>query len=125
MIDFTHPLFSAERCELLKLLPDRNKKGWQSQFISNLRQNANQFKAALSLADYLDNPKVSHYKFMNEIHQYQQYLSQFLTTEQGLKASYLHLVELRKSVYSSELSQNPKGQILEPGFRVIFPERRI
>lgn len=36
MIDFTHPLFSTERCGLLKLLPERTKKEWLSQFIMNL-----------------------------------------------------------------------------------------
>jgi hypothetical protein len=32
------------------------------------------------------------------------------------------LLKIRKAVFGSEISQNPRGQILEPGFRVIFPE---
>lgn len=32
------------------------------------------------------------------------------------------LLKVRRAVFESEISQNPRGQILEPGFRVIFPE---
>ena len=28
-------------------------------------------------------------------------------------------------IHASEISSNPRGQILEPGFRVIFPENKI
>jgi hypothetical protein len=28
---------------------------------------------------------------------------------------------VRKAAFASEISKNPRGQILEPGFRVIFP----
>jgi hypothetical protein len=31
------------------------------------------------------------------------------------------LLKVRKDVSLSEISQNPLGQILEPGFRLIFP----
>lgn len=35
---------------------------------------------------------------------------------------YRLLVQRRMEVRTSEISLNPLGQILEPGFRVIFPE---
>jgi hypothetical protein len=38
-----------------------------------------------------------------------------------LEASFVKLLKLRKAVYQSEISSNPRGQILEPGFRVVFP----
>jgi hypothetical protein len=38
------------------------------------------------------------------------------------KPAFMKLLNLRKSVSESEISQNPRGQILEPGFRVIFPK---
>ncbi len=35
---------------------------------------------------------------------------------------YQLLVQRRLEIKASEISKNPRGQILEPGFRVIFPE---
>ena len=50
-----------------------------------------------------------------------------LETQSTLKAAsgkaqlFRELVNKRLSVFNSEISKNPRGQILEPGFRVIFP----
>jgi mono/diheme cytochrome c family protein len=38
--------------------------------------------------------------------------------------AFAKLLAVRKAIFESEISQNPRGQILEPGFRVIFPEAR-
>jgi hypothetical protein len=46
----------------------------------------------------------------------------FKATSTDTELAFIKLMKLRKAVYKSEISQNPKGQILEPGFRVIFPE---
>ena len=35
---------------------------------------------------------------------------------------YLLLIQRREEAKQSEISKNPRGQILEPGFRVTFPE---
>jgi len=35
---------------------------------------------------------------------------------------YLVLIQRREEAKQSEISKNPRGQILEPGFRAIFPE---
>ena len=35
--------------------------------------------------------------------------------------AFAKLLRVRRAVRESEISQNPRGQILEPGFRVIFP----
>ena len=43
-------------------------------------------------------------------------------TANKLDALYGQLVQRREAVLTSQISKNPKGQILEPGFRVIFPE---
>ena len=39
-----------------------------------------------------------------------------------VEEAYAVLLQRRAEVRASQISQNPKGQILEPGFRVIFPE---
>lgn len=42
--------------------------------------------------------------------------------EETSEDAFAHLLRVRRGVFESEISQNPLGQILEPGFRVIFPE---
>ena len=122
MIDFAHPLFSSQRCELLQLLPEGRPKEWSSQFLINLEQKGTVMMSAKLLAEYLKNKKYDNSEFMRIVEEYKQVLAQQLSSYSGLKLSYQRLIDLRQGVYQSELSQNPKGQILEPGFRVIFPE---
>ncbi|WP_241480378.1 hypothetical protein [Legionella norrlandica] len=127
MIDFINPVFSTERCELLTLIPktaEANDKGWVKQFIVNLRQNEESARGARQLADFLSEKPLDSKKLREQIKIYQYFLRQSISTKLGLKKYFLRLIELRKSVLSSEISQNPLGQILEPGFRVIFPEHR-
>ncbi|KTD35343.1 rod shape-determining protein MreB [Legionella moravica] len=120
MVDFTHPLFSSQRCDLLKLLPEQSTGDWLNSFLNNLRENSAQFQGATLLADYLANDAYTHEVFMKYINQYRDNLNQLVSTLSGVRSSYQHLMELRELVYASELSHNPLGQILEPGFRVIF-----
>lgn len=125
MIDFTNPLFSSKRCELLKLIPESsqtNGKEWMEQFLVNLRNNEDQFKGARQLADYMSNGQLDSKDLMKKIKIYEYFLNQSISTRSGLRKHFQQLIELRKAVFSNELSQNPLGQILEPGFRVIFPE---
>jgi hypothetical protein len=124
MVDFMHPVFSSERCDLLKLLPDQGTGDWMLQFLKNLKENSAHFNGAGLLADYLDKDAYTHQVFMEKIKQYRQELNQLVSTVAGLRNSYQHLIELRKLVFASELSQNPLGQIMEPGFRIIFPVSR-
>lgn len=44
-----------------------------------------------------------------------------LNTVGGRAKIFKKLIEARVAVYNAEISKNPRGQILEPGFRVIFP----
>jgi hypothetical protein len=48
-------------------------------------------------------------------------LEKNLGTEAGRKALFERLLVARLAVAKSEISTNPRGKILEPGFRVIFP----
>ena len=43
-------------------------------------------------------------------------------TQVGVTCELQALNDLRNSVLDDEISQNPRGQILEPGFRIIFPK---
>ncbi|AGN15086.1 rod shape-determining protein [Legionella pneumophila] len=79
-------------------------------------------RAALELADYMSKEQLDSKELMKKIKIYEYFLNQSISTRSGLRKHFQHLIELRKAVFRSELSQNPLGQILEPGFRVIFPE---
>lgn len=121
MIDFIHPVFSSQRCALLKLLPDSATGGWEQQFLNNLRLNRPGLKSAPLLADYLSDEE-SHQLFIDIIERYKHSLQELIHSKEGREMSFQKLIELRAAVSQSELSQNPLGQIMEPGFRVIFPE---
>lgn len=125
MVDFSHPLFSAERCDLLKLLPNSINENWLAGFIHLLQKQGTKNNAARLLADYLTDEDGAENKMKREMHLYKQRLIQQLSTYSGLRLAYRQLIHLRKAVYTNEISQNPAGQILEPGFRVIFPESQL
>ncbi|KTD46986.1 rod shape-determining protein MreB [Legionella rubrilucens] len=119
MIDYQHPVFSKTRCELLTRLPLQNKSGWQDEFIVNLNK-AEHLAAGRQLARFLTMKNSN--EWQNVIRHYRQSVRQLLRTERGVDASFQQLLWLRQRVFDSEISKNPLGQILEPGFRVIFPQ---
>lgn len=118
LIDFAHPVFSNSRCELLKLLPIHKKEKWLDEFIMTL-QHHDEMPAAVQLVTFLN--KLPYDMLEN----YRTNLTQLMRERLGLHAVFQQLIDVRHAVNISEISQNPKGQILEPGFRVIFPESKI
>jgi len=99
-IDLEHPLFSNARCSLLKLVPGLGDH-WQDQFLQNLKSSAS--SPAHELADAL-------------IHKTP------VRIPKDFVVSLQNLIDVRQAAFESEISKNPRGQILEPGFRVIFPQ---
>ncbi|QDQ39215.1 hypothetical protein E3226_001710 [Legionella geestiana] len=116
LIDFKHPVFSSKRCGLMKLLPNIQSPDWQKQFLKQLKTS--QQPEAHKLLKYLSAPPSVLNKIIDN---YQQLLQHQAKEPAFQQRAFKHLIELRASVYKEELSKNPLGQILEPGFRVIFP----
>ena len=119
-IDMTNPAFSTQRCKLLTLLPAAWTPDWQAQFVKKLEQS--EAPSARQLAEYLKDQQMT-----PPIHQ--KHASEFLNKcrtklhqSQPVINMYQLLVQRRLEIKASEISKNPRGQILEPGFRVIFPE---
>ena len=112
-VDYQLPLFSKKRCHLLKLLPDSTEGNWREVFIENLKNS--QSREASELLEYLQNPKYTMRWHQNNVREY------LLRTQSSPSSLYSKLLLQRKAVFASEISKNPLGQILEPGFRVIFP----
>lgn len=117
-IDFQNPLFSASRCDLLRFVPESGTlvRG----LITNLKNAPT--AAAKLLAERLMNRDGRAHR--ERALTYLQERVMAFSTQEGVVRELRSLDHLRESVFKDEISKNPRGQILEPGFRVIFPQRR-
>ncbi len=124
-VDMTNPAISRQRCGLLQLLPDTEEEEWQETFMAGLEAASDENPAAEVLLDFLTEPDKN-----MQFHQAQ--AQQLLATCQeqlqgeeaaeSVAALFGLLAQRRAEVGASEISMSPGGEILEPGFRVIFPE---
>ena len=120
-VDLTNPVFSTARCGLLRLLPESADGDWQKTFRDSLQAAASGNPAARELLNNFTDPQRD-----AKFHQAraERFLSQCQSRLQS-KDAVIELVRLlaqrRQEAGDSEISKNPQGQILEPGFRVIFP----
>lgn len=114
-IDAKKSIFSNERCQLLKLIPSLSSANWKNNFIENLKSSS--LRSAKILLANLTDPQRNKDWYLKISQDYLQELQ-----AQGLSENlFQKLLTDRQSVFDSEISKNPLGQILEPGFRVIFP----
>lgn len=114
-VDALNPIFSKKRCGLLRYVPEVYTPDWQLIFSNNLN-NANSENAK----QLLENLKDTHLQIKTKK------IMQQCQTRLQEKSNVVDFVRLlaqrRKEVKDAEISKNPRGQILEPGFRVIFPD---
>lgn len=117
-VDMARPILSPTRCALLKLVPDG--PNWRVRFLENLSRSSD--PAALELAANLRDPARTRTYHVTMAEALLQRVARELTTAEGARAHFETLIAVRRGVFASDISKNPQGQILEPGFRVIFPE---
>ena len=110
--DMKNPLFSKKRCSLLKLIPET--VNWYTGFLSNLKTGLLQ-----KLIHDLETPNISQHVLNAKI--YLKEKENSWRVQKNVTQEVIKLDKLRKSVFDDEISKNPRGQILEPGFRVVFP----
>jgi hypothetical protein len=118
-VDFTNPVFSSTRCNLLKLVPD----GGGPDFIVRLQgalRGASVPGASDLLANLSDPTRNAAF--------HEQRARAFLASCQQRAADpnavldWVRLLAQRRiEVSASELSQNPNGRILEDPDRIVFP----
>lgn len=122
-VDMTNPVFSDARCGLLKQVPYTWSSDWKDIFIHNLKSSNN--KAATKLVSEMTN--LSHTPdYHREIgRKYLESCADKLKSDLNVKNMFLLLAQRREEIKASEISKNRRGQILEPGFRVIFPETTV
>ena len=119
-VDFKNPLFSNARCQLLKYLPS-STDNWKNYFFNNLK-NAQSLGAKELMSNLTDPNRNVQFHQQSSLKYLEEIQKNLLDTQLlKLEIQKLHLV--RKSVFADEISKNPRGQILEPGFRVIFPKK--
>ncbi len=115
-VDAKKNIFSNKRCQLLKLLPQSAASNWRTLFLSHL-QSSNIDSAKELLVNLTDSSRNKNW-YLGLSQKYMQQIQSEGLSEEFFKK----LLTDREAVSQSEISQNPLGQILEPGFRVIFPQ---
>lgn len=120
-VDFTNPALSSARCGLLGLVPATASGDWPARFRRALAASSDPAGKAL-LANLTDPARTAeaHRRRAGEMLA----ACRAKLEAQPFVVSMLRLVAKRRAeVRSSEISSNPDGQILEPGFRVVFPRQ--
>lgn len=120
-VDMTNPALSLERCGLLRLLPEERTTGWTEEFEAALAAVHTENPAAALLLDYLTDPEKDSSFQRAQAEQLLETCQERLQDEGAVVELFGLLAQRRAEVLASEISRNRRGQILEPGFRVIFP----
>ncbi|HYV04826.1 MAG TPA: hypothetical protein VFB82_09580, partial [Blastocatellia bacterium] len=120
-VDMTNPVFSAARASLLRLLPATASADWQKLFKASLKANAKTNPAAQELLTNLTDPARTLAFHQARAASFLDRCRKNLETREAVIKLYQLLASRRAEAFASEISKNPRGQILEPGFRVIFP----
>ncbi len=118
-VDMRNPMFSKDRCDLLRQIPKAESVDWLEQFTKNLKKENS--LSAVQLLENLQNPERTVDYHRSQAQVLLELVAASLPNQ--LTQRLIELDQKRISVFSSEISMNPLGQILEPGFRVIFPVR--
>ncbi len=114
-------LMNKEKCNLLKLVP--NSMEWKSGFLQNLKGQglASSSTVAKSVFEKMSTAAWTPAAYQKAMRDW--YLATSQKLEQGeIENYFVQLLKNRNAVFESEISKNPRGQIFEPGFRVIFPQ---
>jgi hypothetical protein len=120
-VDLANPLFSTGRCNLLQLLPTKSDSDWQEAFQTSLQAKAGQDQAARELLTILsDSSRNMQFHRTRAVRLIEQ-CQNLLQSSDGVMTMYRLLTQRRAEVETSEISKNGRNKILEPGFRVIFP----
>jgi hypothetical protein len=117
-VDFTEPLFSASRCRLLGLVP-AGGPNFLTRFEANLKASAE--PAAEQLLDNLTDPKRDAKFHRQQAADYLNACSKRAAKPEAAVDWFGVLVQRRAEVDREELSQHPRGHILESPERVVFP----
>jgi hypothetical protein len=117
-VDFTNPVFSPARCNLLRLVPSGGNLN--ADFRKSLAASTS--PEAQQLLRNFDDPERTAEFHQAQARQFLGACKSAVQTPAGAGAVYKVLAQRRSEAFASEISMNKRGQILEPGFRVVFPQ---
>ena len=118
-IDMTRPVFSPIRCGLLPLAPAQWSPNWKREFTETLQKS--RLAGAWELFENISNPSKTMGFHRGQAEQFVEKCRDRLESAEGVAELVGYLGQSRAEIAASDISKNPRGQILEPGFRVIFP----
>ena len=118
-VDLTNPVFSKARCGLLRLLPADAQGDWVAAFVITLKASTE--PAAQELLQNMTDPARTMLFHQNQATDVLKKCENRLRSPDGVMDFYRLLLQRRIEAFESEISKNPRGQILEPGFKVVFP----
>ncbi len=124
-VDWKKPIFSDKRRSLLTLIPLKQTKSWREEFLKNIEEAAksnNNLLQKNAAEEFLTYYRMSIEEIKLSIQKELKRKSRKLMARNGVTKELIRLKSKRLAIATSEISKNPLGQILEPGFRVIFPE---
>lgn len=121
-VDFTTPVYSKARASLIRYAPEQaqNAADLRNKLIAALRQAPNDPAAQELLANLSDPPRTAAFHRRRAI----AFLDACRTSSTSPRAvqDWVRLAsQRRQELIHAETSRNPRGTIVEPGFRVIFP----
>ena len=123
-IDMTRPMFSAERCGLLRLVPGGGvTPDWRARFEQNLANAAT--PAAKELLGNMKDASRTRAYHSKRAHDLMTKVQANAAQQQVVNGYVRLLAQRRIAVYQDQISQHPQGQIFEPGFRLIFPTMQL
>lgn len=118
-VDMTNPALSVARCGLLRFVPDTAGPGWRDELLQRLAASTDPAAQELH-ANLVDATRTAaaHRARATAISA----ACQAKVSDPAHVASLVRLLAQRRvEVAANEISKNPRGQITEPGFRIIFP----
>lgn len=116
-VDLSRPAISPSRCGLLRLVP-KSSVGWRSAFEAALAASTDPAATEL-LANLTDATHTADAHSVRAAALLSACAAK-LSTASGTRDLLGVLTSRRQAIKASQISKNPRGQILEPGFRVIF-----
>lgn len=118
-VDISRPMFSQERCRLMRLLPEAGSGGWRGAFEKNLA--ASSWPGAKELLANLTDPARTAAAHQARARAMVAAVQRTTSSQAGVTGLVRLLAQQRMAVFHAQISQHPQGQIFEPEFRLIFP----
>jgi len=122
-VDLLRPVVSPQRCGLLRTVPAQWSPDWQKRWLLNLASSS--LPGAETLYQNLTQAQRQRSYHQQQAANLIASCRQGLAQGQSVTPLLNWLGQQRQAVYTSEIARHPRGQIFEPGFRILFPALQL